>query len=167
MLGPSGGLSRHCSLLLEAITTECASPDHLSSYTCWLLQGRDLLSLSVSLSLPLCLSLSLKHVHTHTYVTRWCLVQSRGLINVCCIDLTEDLPWNLCASPFNRASLVAHMVKHLPAMQETWVRFLGREGLLEKEMAIHSNIHDWEIPHRGAWQATVHGVLGLQSKSQI
>ena len=34
------------------------------------------------------------------------------------------------------ASLVAQSVKHLPAMQETWVRFLGREDPLEKEMAI-------------------------------
>ena len=31
------------------------------------------------------------------------------------------------------ASLVAQMVKHLPAMQETWVRFLGQEEALEKE----------------------------------
>ena len=33
------------------------------------------------------------------------------------------------------ASLVAQMVKHLPAMRETWVQFLGREDPLEKEMA--------------------------------
>ena len=38
------------------------------------------------------------------------------------------------------------MVKHLPAMQETWVRFLGQENPLEKEMAIHSSILDWKIP---------------------
>ena len=36
-------------------------------------------------------------------------------------------------------SLVAQRVKHLPAMQETWVRFLGQEDPLEKEMAIHSS----------------------------
>ena len=36
------------------------------------------------------------------------------------------------------ASLVAQSVKNLPAMQETWVRFLGREDPLEKEMMIHS-----------------------------
>ena len=44
------------------------------------------------------------------------------------------------------ASLVAQMVKHLPAMQETWVQFLGREDPLEKEMAIHSSILAWKIP---------------------
>ena len=36
--------------------------------------------------------------------------------------------------------LVAQMVKHLPAMQETRLRFLGREDPLEKEMATHSSI---------------------------
>ena len=38
------------------------------------------------------------------------------------------------------------MVKNLPAMQETWVRSLGREDLLEKEMAAHSSILVWRIP---------------------
>ena len=37
------------------------------------------------------------------------------------------------------ASLVAQTVKRLPAMRETWVRFLGWEDPLEKEMAIHSS----------------------------
>ena len=37
-------------------------------------------------------------------------------------------------------------VKNLPAMQETWVRFLGREDPREREMATHSNILVWEIP---------------------
>ena len=38
------------------------------------------------------------------------------------------------------ASLVAQTVKNLPAMQETWVRSLGWEDLLEKGMATHSSI---------------------------
>ena len=38
------------------------------------------------------------------------------------------------------------MVKSLPAMRETWVRFLGREDPLEKEMAIHSNTLAWKVP---------------------
>ena len=37
-------------------------------------------------------------------------------------------------------------VKSLPAMQETQVRFLGREDPLDEEMATHSNILAWEIP---------------------
>ena len=42
-------------------------------------------------------------------------------------------------------SLVAHMVKNLPTVQETWVRSLGWEDLLEKEMATHSSILAWRI----------------------
>ena len=45
-----------------------------------------------------------------------------------------------------RTSLIAQSVKNLPALQETWVRFLGWEDLLEKEMAIHSSILAWKIP---------------------
>ena len=40
----------------------------------------------------------------------------------------------------DRASLVAQLVENLPAMQETWVQFLGWEDPLEKEMATHSSI---------------------------
>ena len=43
-------------------------------------------------------------------------------------------------------SLVAQLVKNLPAIQETGVRFLYQEDLLEKEMAIHFNILVWRIP---------------------
>ena len=43
-------------------------------------------------------------------------------------------------------SLVAQMVKRLPAMQETWVRSPGWEDPLEKEMATHSSILAWKIP---------------------
>ena len=45
-----------------------------------------------------------------------------------------------------RDSLVAQMVKSLPAMWETWVQSLGWEDLLEKEMAPHSTILAWKIP---------------------
>ena len=44
------------------------------------------------------------------------------------------------------ASLVAQMVKGLPKMRETRVQSLGREDLLEKEMATHSSILTWKIP---------------------
>ena len=43
-------------------------------------------------------------------------------------------------------SLVAQRIKHLPAMRETWVRYLGWEDPLEKEMAPHSGILAWRIP---------------------
>ena len=38
------------------------------------------------------------------------------------------------------------VVKNLPAMRETQVQCLGREDLLEKEMATHSSIFAWKIP---------------------
>ena len=67
------------------------------------------------------------------------------------------LGWNflsngLLCSPFylgagtTRASLVAQLVKTLPAMWETWVWSLGWKDLLEKGMAAHSSIMAWRIP---------------------
>ena len=57
------------------------------------------------------------------------------------------------------ASLVAQLVKNLPAMLETWVQSLGWEDPLEESMATHSNTLAWRIPmNRGAWRATVHRV---------
>ena len=44
------------------------------------------------------------------------------------------------------AFLMAQMVKHLSAMQETWVRSLGWEDALEKKMAAHSSMLAWKIP---------------------
>ena len=43
------------------------------------------------------------------------------------------------------ASLVAQMVKNLPAMQETQVRFFGQEDPVEKGMTTHSSILVWRI----------------------
>ena len=58
------------------------------------------------------------------------------------------------------ASLVAQMVKRLPAMRETWAQFLGWEDPLEKEMATHSSILAWRIP----WTEELGGLesMGLQ-----
>ena len=47
---------------------------------------------------------------------------------------------------FAGVSLVAQMVKNLPAVQETWVRSQGRKDPLEKGIAIHSSILAWNIP---------------------
>ena len=52
----------------------------------------------------------------------------------------------LINTPSYRTSLVAQTVKHLPTMQEIWVQSLGREDLLEKEMATCSNTLAWKIP---------------------
>ena len=56
-------------------------------------------------------------------------------------------------------SLVAQMVKNLPAMWETWVQYLAWEDPLEEVMAIHSSILAWRIPmDQRAWRTTVHGL---------
>ena len=54
------------------------------------------------------------------------------------------------------------MVKHLPTMWETWLRSLGQEDPLEKEMATHSSILAWKIPwteEHGRLQSTGHKEL--------
>ena len=62
-------------------------------------------------------------------------------------------------------SLVAQILKNLPAMQETWVRSLSRENPLGKEMTTHSSILAWRIPWtKGAWRATVHGIAKSQTR---
>ena len=55
---------------------------------------------------------------------------------------------------------MAQMVKHLPAMQETWVRSQGREDPLEKETATHSSILAWRIP----WTEEPGGLQSIRSK---
>ena len=58
------------------------------------------------------------------------------------------------------ASLVAQIVKNLPAMREIQVQFLAQEDVLAKEMATHSSILAWRIP----WTEKSGGLqsMGLQ-----
>ena len=56
-----------------------------------------------------------------------------------------DLDKKHCISA-NRASLIAQLVKNLPAVQETLVRSLSQEDPLEKGKAAHSSILAWRIP---------------------
>ena len=67
----------------------------------------------------------------------------------------EDVYW--------RASLMAQMVKSLPAMQETQVRSLSWEDPLEKRMATHFSILAWRIP----WTEKLGGLQSMRSQSQI
>ena len=61
------------------------------------------------------------------------------------------LPWT---------SQVAQTVKRLPTMWETRIQSLGREDLLEKEMATHSSILAWEIP----WMEEPGGLQSMGSQ---
>ena len=60
------------------------------------------------------------------------------------------------------ASLVAQRVKNLSAMQETWVRSLGQEDSVEKDMATHSSILAWEIQWTEE-SGGLHGVVKSQT----
>ena len=62
------------------------------------------------------------------------------------IVISTQLPLSGSSYIPSRASLVAQMVKNLPAMQETQVQSLGQEDPLEKEMATQSSILAWRIP---------------------
>ena len=55
---------------------------------------------------------------------------------------------------------MAQTVKNLPAVQETWVRFLGREDPLEKAVATHSSILAWRIP----WTEEPDGLQSMGSQ---
>ena len=56
--------------------------------------------------------------------------------------------------------LVAQTVKRLPTVWETWVRSLGQEYPLEKEMATHSSILAWKIP----WTELPVGLQSMESQ---
>ena len=64
------------------------------------------------------------------------------------------------------ASPVAHLVKNLPAIHKTLVRFLGREDPLEKEMTTHPSILAWETP----WTESIlanYSQLGHKSQTKL
>ena len=71
-------------------------------------------------------------------------------------DCVRAFPWLI----FWGASLVAQLVKNLPAVQETLVRFLGGEEPLEKEMATDSCILTWRIP----WTEELGGLQSMGSQ---
>ena len=63
-----------------------------------------------------------------------------------------------------KSSLVAQLLKNVPAVQETWVLFLCWEDPLEKEIATHSSILAWEIPWtEEPGRTTVHGAAKSQT----
>ena len=69
---------------------------------------------------------------------------SKDKFTIACFDSTPLEKWQALRAI--QASLMTQMVKNLPVMQETWVRPLGWEDPLEKEMATHSSIFAWRIP---------------------
>ena len=60
---------------------------------------------------------------------------------------------------YSWGSLVAQLIKNLPAMQETWVWYLDWDDPLEKGETTHSSVLAWRIP----WTVIVHGVAKSQT----
>ena len=114
----------------------------------------------------LCPSLSPGVFSSSCPLSQWCYLtisSSTALFSFCLQSLpaSESFPMSLffvlgsqsigasvlaSIPSMNGASLVSQLVKNLPAMQETWVRSLGWEDLLQKGKATHSSILAWRIP---------------------
>ena len=92
------------------------------------------------------LSISLHYSKTfhgmHLPMVHTSLLCRANLLKVACLGDPPFFFFLHCQG----SSLVAQRVKHLPAMQETQVQFLGQEDPLEKEMAAHSSTLAWKIP---------------------
>ena len=90
-----------------------------------------------------------------------CLVDLGNLISLCACLNTVNIDIVMCTSvTVFRASLVAQLVKNLPAVQETRVRSLSWEDPLEKEMATHSSILAWKI----SWTEEPGGLQSMGSQ---
>ena len=80
-----------------------------------------------------------------------------SVLPTCYFKLRISNITNYCLLFILWASLVAQMVRNLPAVQETWVRSLGWEDPLEEGMVSHSSILARRIAWtEGGWWATVH-----------
>ena len=71
---------------------------------------------------------------------------SDGAIKLACFLLLVVTIIYLLFILYQRASLVAQLVKNLPVMWETWVRSLAWEDPLEEGKATHFSILTWQIP---------------------
>ena len=79
------------------------------------------------------------------------VAKSRTRLSDFHFHITNTLAWRIpwTEEPGGLQSMgfpVAQLIKNLPAMQETWVQFLGWEEALEKGKAAHSSILAWRIP---------------------
>ena len=79
-----------------------------------------------------------KGMATHSNILAWRTLQTEEPGGIRSMGLQRG--------GYGWTSLVAQTIKHMSTMWETWVRSLGREDPLEKEMAIHSRTIAWKIP---------------------
>ena len=108
------------------------------------------------------------------YVCTWPFLWAWGESSLASLPLLIRIPVPLDLAPtlmtsFNLnylliwASQVSQIVKNLPAMPESQVKFLDWEDPLEKGLVTHSSILAWRIPWTEEW-ATVHGVAKSQTQ---
>ena len=93
----------------------------------------------------------LLHIFTNTeseseVSQSWPTLRPRGLKPTRLLRPWDSPGKNTGAGCYFLASLVAQRLTCLPAMQETWVRFLGGEDLLEKGMVTNSSFLAWRMP---------------------
>ena len=83
----------------------------------------------------------------HLCIGRWILYHHTtytGVYKYICVCMCEYIDRYMYISIWT--SLVLQLIQTMPAMLETWVRSLGWENLLQKEMATHSGPLAWRIP---------------------
>ena len=95
-------------------------------------------------------------------IKRHLLLGRKALTNLDSVLESRDItfPTKVHIVKIYWASLVAQRLKRLPAMWETWVRSLGQEDSLEKEMTTHSSTLTWRIP----WMEEPGGLQSMGSQ---
>ena len=107
------------------------------------------------------------HTHKHTQKDHLRLyivtLKFRRIFPFKNLQLTIDI--KITSTLHLWASLMAQLVKNLPAMQETWVWSLDWEDTLEKGMGtLYSSVATSLLLPRGAWQTTAHQVTKSQTQ---
>ena len=138
--------SRHFVLILSSVCVHHSQHSFLSVLPCgWdlpicLTETTNTGPSSRALKLDLCCSLAqAQEITIKQKKGIWGSLLSSFIFHVAGLKYSP-----LCL--YHGASLMARMVKHLPAMWETQVGCLGQEDPLEKEMATHSRTLAWKIP---------------------
>ena len=117
-----------------------------------------------------------KKIKLSIYISKRTIIFADNNCNLvrkkCTFTCKSDSPAIVCLflllwfvfSVFVFLILISQTIKNLPAMQETWIQYLGQEDPLENEMATHYSILAWRSPRtEEPGGATVHGVAKSQT----
>ena len=106
-----------------------------------------------------CMASPMQRTWTWANFRRWWGTGKPSMLQSMGSQRVKPTEW-LNNDSMKRASLVAQLVKKLPAMQETWVWSLGWKDPLEKGMASYSSILAWRIP----WTDESDGLQSMESQ---